>query len=212
MTDTTAAQALKTLREGLRSETVGDIDALVELLRTCLASLHGAGADEPTRKAIQRYLPSIQIQLVTTTIPTFYHALDDEQRSILSDLFVPARAGADTAEQLRISRWIALTSYLTLPPFLNASSTPALPVPARTPVIDILASLAGEYGIDQMYWAVWGGVGGSPDEQQGKGEGELAWEEVNKSLASIPAKCANAVGRWSGEGWTGDMPVVLEPK
>ena len=187
---------------------------------------HGQGDDsginvnvdtEQVSRAVQRYLPSIQIQLLSEVYPDFHHALDESQLGLYRQFFVPDRTS--NPEELGISRSIALTSYLIIPPFLNATHASGLPAPSRSFVIDILNRLGTEYNIDEMYWAVW--ASNNIDGEQGKGKGkgkgktgpeELMWEEVVKSLASIPAKCANAVGTWKSEGWLGDLPARLEAR
>jgi telomere length regulation protein len=175
MTINTPSQALQHLRDTLRT-TQPDIDALINLLSTCLN---------------ENYL----------------HTLDDSQVEVLRSFFVPQREAAG----IRISRWIALTSYLTLPPFLNApsatASIPDLPIPSRTFLLEILDRLNGEYGVDEMYWAVWSGV---EEREKGRpGPEELIWEEVTRSLVGVPAKAANAVGRWKSDGWIGDIQERL---
>lgn len=215
MTANTPAQALQTLRDTLRT-TQPDIETLVKLLSTCLDELYNDGpgpssySAEPARKAIQRFIPSIQIHLLTQTIPNYLHALDSTQIRTLESFFVPRKE----AEGISISRWIASTSYLTLTPFLNAPTTspsnPELPIPSRMFLLGLLDRLSREYGIDEVYWAVWSG---SREQEKGKlGPEELIWEEVTRSLVSVPAKAANAVGRWKSEGWVGEVPSGLEPR
>jgi telomere length regulation protein len=214
MTINTPSQALQHLRDTLRT-TQPDIETLINLLSTCLNEIYNdAGpsisSSEPARKALQRFLPSIQIHILTNTVPNYLHTLDEPQVEVLRSFFVPQREAAG----IRISRWIALTSYLTLPPFLNAPSTtasiPDLPIPSRTFLLEILDRLSGEYGIDEMYWAVWSGV---EEREKGRlGPEELIWEEVTRSLVGVPAKAANAVGRWRSDGWIGDIQERLHPR
>jgi len=214
MTINTPSQALQHLRDTLRT-TQPDIDTLINLLSTCLDELYNdagpsTSSSEPARKALQRFLPSVQIHILTNTVPNYLHTLDDSQVEVLRSFFVPQRDAAG----IRISRWIALTSYLTLPPFLNAPSTtasiPELPVTSRTFLLEILDRLSGGYGIDEMYWAVWSGV---EEREKGRlGPEELIWEEVTRSLVGVPAKAANAVGRWKSDGWIGDIQERLHPR
>jgi telomere length regulation protein len=214
MTINTPSQALQHLRDTLRT-TQPDIETLINLFSTCLDEIYNeagpsTSSSEPARKALQRFLPSIQIHILTSTVPNYLHALDDSQVEVLRSFFVPQREAAG----IRISRWIALTSYLTLPPFLNAPSTtasiPDLPIPSRTFLLEILDRLNVEYGIDEMYWAVWSGV---EEREKGRlGPEELIWEEVTRGLAVIPAKAANAVGRWKSDGWIGDIQERLHPR
>jgi telomere length regulation protein len=214
MTINTPSQALQNLRDTLRT-TQPDVEALINLLSTCLDDLHNttgpsSSSSEPARKAIQRFLPSIQIHLLTHTIPNYLHTLEDTQLEVLKSFFVPKRE----AEGIQISRWIALTSYLTLPPFLNGpsttASTPELPIPSRQFLLSLLDRLSGEYGIEEVYWAVWSGV--EAQEKGRLGPEELVWEEVTRSLVGVPAKAANAVGRWSSGGWIGEVPGRLVPR
>ena len=216
MTDT-ASTALKTLRETLRG-TIGDVETLVECLRACLRDVGVGGTSgsvdlEPdqVKRAIQRYLPSIQIQLLSDIYPTFHHALSEPHLRILEEFFVPS--STSHKQDVRLSSLIGLTSYLTLPPFLNAAHTPPLPAPTRSFLVDILRRLGARYSIDEMYWAIWSHS--SKDKGKGKartGPEDLMWEEVVKSLAGVPAKSANALGRWNSEGWVGELPVELEPR
>lgn len=214
MTINTPSQALQHLRDTLRTNQP-DIETLINLLSTCLDDLYNdagpsTSSSEPARKAIQRFLPSIQIHILTHTIPNYLHALDDPQSEVLRSFFVPERE----AKGIRISRWIALTSYLTLPSFLNAPSTssptPELPIPSRTFLLEILDRLSREYGIDEAYWAVWSGV---EEKDKGRlGPEELIWEEATRSVVGVPAKAANAVGRWGSDGWSGQIPDRLIPR
>jgi telomere length regulation protein len=213
MTYTTPTQALQTLRDTLRTTQL-DIETLVNHLSTCLDALYqdqagpSSSSSEPVRKAIQRFLPSIQIHLLTQIIPNYLHALDDDQVEVVRSFFTPRR----NTEGIQVSRWIGLTSYLTIPPFLNANtspSTPELPIPSRSFSLDILDRLVGDYGVEEVYWAVWSGAG----EEKGRlGPEELMWEEISRSMIGVPAKAANAVGRWKGEGWIGELPERLAPK
>lgn len=211
MTDTPSS-ALKVLRDGLRG-TLTNVDSLVGLVQTCLDAL-GLGESEVvedlelTRKAIQRYLPSIQIHLLTETLPHFIHALDDGQLRILRSLLVLEVPG--DRQRLRTSRWIALTTTLTVPPLLNASQVPTLPVQSRAFLLDALSRVSSDYGIDQLYWAVWTSSEGHPG--RGKGAEQLMWEDVTRSVVSVPAKCPNAVGGWKSEGWDGELPANLEAR
>ena len=215
MTVNTPSQALQHLRDTLRTTQPG-IEDLIELLSTCLNDLYNdagpssSSSAEPARKAIQRFLPSIQIHILTHTIPNYLHALNNTQVEVLRSFFAPERE----AKGIRISRWIALTSYLTLPPFLNAPSTtasiPELPIPSRSFLLELLDRLSGEYGVDEVYWAVWSGVG---EQDKGRlGPEELVWEESTRSVVGVPAKVANAVGRWGSDGWIGEIPARLVPK
>ena len=214
MTINTPSQALQHLRDTLRT-TQPDIETLIDLLSTCLHDIYNdagpsTSTSEPARKALQRFLPSIQIHILTNTVPNYLHTLDDSQVEVLRSFFVPEREAAG----IRISRWMALTSYLTLPPFFNTplttASIPDLPIPSRTFLLDTLERLSGEYGIDELYWAVWSGV---EEKEKGRlGPEELIWEEATRSLVGVPAKAANAVGRWKSDGWIGEIQEKLVPR
>jgi telomere length regulation protein len=70
--------------------------------------------------------------------------------------------------------------------------------------------LSGDYGIEEVYWAVWAG---NDDQEKGRSAAEeLNWEEAARSVVSIPAKAANAVGRWKSENWSGELPDGLMAK
>lgn len=214
MTINTPSQALQHLRDTLRT-TQPNIETLINLLSTCQNELYNhtgpsTSSSEPARKALQRFLPSIQIHILTNTVPNYLHTLDDSQVEVLRSFFVPEREAAG----IRISRWIALTSYLTLPPFLNAPSTTAsildLPISSRKFLLENLERLSGVYGIDELHWAVWSGV---EEKEKGRlGPEELIWEEATRSLVGVPAKAANAVGRWKSDGWIGDIQEKLVPR
>jgi telomere length regulation protein len=222
MTDT-PSKALRDLRDTLRTES-SSIELLISTLSACLDVLSGSGSGsvEITRKGIQRYLPSIQIQLLTHTIPNYLHALDDTQVEVIHAFFAPRQSTTSTADRssIFIHRGIALTSYLTLPGLLNANPVPQLPVPSRSFLLDILDRLSTGYSIDEVYWAVWStsgqGEAGSSEEkggnENGRGAQQLLWEEATRSVVRTPAKCANAVGKWKTEAWVGEVPDGLVSK
>lgn len=209
-------KALRELRDTLRTP-IPDLDTFVFLLSSTLQALEldhtsVASGDLPpgeVLRAIQRYLPSIQVQLLTTAIPTFLHALDGPKNTLLETLFVPLRQ----PDGLTTRRAIALTSYLTLPTLLSSNnpSQSALPLQSREFILSTLQTLAESYSIDELYWSVFSTTSGG---SEGKKEGwrTLPWEEAVKSVVGLPGKTANAVGRWKGDGWKGDVPVGLIPR
>jgi telomere length regulation protein len=95
-----------------------------------------------------------------------------------------------------------------------------LPIPSRSFLLDILDRLSTGYSIDEVYWAVWSTLGqgeaGLSEEkggnENGRGAQELLWEEATRSVVGIPAKCANAVGKWKSEAWAGEGPDGLVSK
>jgi len=212
MTDN-PSKALKDLRDILRT-TTPDIDGLLDHLTRCLDALSpdSGFSVQSIYSAIQRYLPSLQIQLLTQTVPNYLHALDESQTATVRDFFVPPRQRTNDQEGIYISRGVALVSYLTLPGLLNATPTVDLPVPSRLFLLDVLDRL-GDWGVDNIYWAVWSDLGkgekGGDGRQGGK---DLLWEEATRSLVAIPSKCTNAVGRWKSESWSGDLPERMAPK
>jgi hypothetical protein len=212
MTDN-PSKAFKDLRDILRT-TTPDIDGLLDHLTRFLDALSpdSGSSVQSIYSAIQRYLPSLQIHLLTQTIPNYLHALDDAQTATLRDFFVPPRQRTNDQEEIYISRGVALVSYLTLPGLLNGTPTVDLAVPSRLFLLDILDRL-GDWGVDDIYWAVWSDLGkGEKGDVGRQGGKELLWEETTRSLVAIPSKCTNAVGRWKSESWSGDLPERLAPK
>lgn len=211
----TPSRTLQDLRGVLRTETLG-IEELIAHVSTCLDALFSSSGPsvQSIYSAIQRYLPSLQVQLLSQTIPHYLHALDGAQKDTLRALFAPSRQRTDP-KGLYISRGIALVSYLTLPGFLNAAPVTSLPIPSRLFLLEVLERL-GDYEINDLYWAVWSEMGeekgreGNRDTRQGGRE--LLWEEATRSAVAIPGKSTNAAGRWKSEGWTGDLPDRLSPK
>lgn len=196
MSDT--AGSLKGLRDSLRSG-IPDADEYTFQLSSTLDSL-GLGpmsaASQVDEKAIQRYLPAVQ-QALLDTLPTFLPALDTRGRSLLDSFFCPPPSAGTAAA----SRTIALTAYLTLAAVLGPSPPSPLPSEARQFVLETLASLSRAYSIDALYWATHGGKGN-----------QLQWEDAVRTSTSLPAKAANAVGRWKEGAWSGDVPPALVPR
>jgi telomere length regulation protein len=81
--------------------------------------------------------------------------------------------------------------------------------------MDMLAAVVDTYSIDDLYWAIWGAqtqVETSSSGEKSDGVRTLRWEETVKALVGVPAKAANAVGRWKQEGWSGDVSKSLQPR
>lgn len=192
------AEALKALRDALRSG-IPDADEYTFQLSSTLDSLGLGPMSVPSPggdKAIQRYLPAVQ-QGLLSTLPTFLPALDERGRRLLDTFFCPAPE-ASTAPT---ARQVALAAYLTLTAALAPTPATPLPVEARQFVLDTLASLAQAYSIDALYWAT-----------HGRKAAPLLWDDAVRTSTSLPAKVANAVGRWKEAGWAGDVPGPLVPR
>ncbi|RXK40552.1 hypothetical protein M231_02204 [Tremella mesenterica] len=206
--------ALRHLRDTLQSP-IPDVDSFSFLLSSTLQSLHLHSTSVPSStpepsvlKAIQRFLPSVQQLLLTNAVPTFLHALDEGHRALLDILFCPAKS--PSFSQLHVARRIAFISYLTLSSMLlSKSDRPSLPTLSRQYLLETLRKLSGAHGIDQLYWAVWGGQLGEKEDDISR---QLQWEDTVKAIVGLPAKVANAVGRWKAEGWEGDVPIELIPR
>jgi telomere length regulation protein len=193
-----ASTALRHCRDTLRTP-IPDVETFTSLLDSTMIALHPETTSPDHLKAINRFLPGIQTSLLTLVIPTFLAALDEPQQLQLSTYFCPSSGPP------AVRRAVASTSYLTLP-FLLSPTPPAVPLPpqSRSYILATLEAL-GTYGIDQVYWAVWA---------SGTSEGvrTLQWEETVRALVGVPAKVANAVGRWKTERWAGDIPEGLVPR
>ncbi|WVF72963.1 hypothetical protein IAT40_007781 [Kwoniella sp. CBS 6097] len=225
-TENDYATALKSLRDTLRNPTTLTPDDLSFHLSSTLQSLHLHPSSIPPSailsddfKSIARYVPSIQGLILNDIVPTFYEALDRKGQESLKALFVPP----GTIEGLVIKRQIALTTYLTVPAFLNAPkpTTPTLPRQSRSFVVSILEFLVREYGIDDLYHAVIGSTSTKESKAVGSGKSKegaevLQWEDAVRAVVSIPAKVGNASGRWGSESGGGavreEVPNRLLPK
>lgn len=205
-----AAGALRGLRDALRTEgTITDADDFVFRLSEVLSLL---GVDPggrkvslvmettttpETLKALRRHLPGVQQALVAAS-PTFLPALDPHGRAVLTAFFAPPPTNLAGPA-------VALSSYLSLTAMLAPNPPAPLPSEAREFLLTTLAIVVGTYGIDRLYTAVFGG-------EDKEGVRTLAWEDALRAAASMPAKVANAVGRWKDEGWSGDVPDPLVPR
>jgi len=208
MTGGGEADPLRELRDALRSP-VEDTDAFSFLLSSTLSSLGlnsislvAALPSGDHIKSTRRYLSSIQVTLLTTIVPSFLPALDENDRQLLRTFFVPQKQTSGLA----LRRNIALTSYQTLSSLLSTKTITPLPRQSREYVLEILEQLV-QYGVGDMYWAIWSA--GKEEGSKEAGARDLNWEEAVGCLVGLPAKVGNAVGRWKTEGCSGDMPEVL---
>jgi len=213
-----AGTALKELRDTLRSP-VPDLETFAFLLSSTLQSwgIHPTSVPPQdvscaTLKATSRYLPGIQISLLSSAIPTFLPLLDASQTRHLKTFFAPS--SGTTSGDITIRRQIALVSYFTLPGLLSAhkADVTGLPAQSRDFLLSVIDQISQTYSIDQLYWAVWSASSSSFSESKVDGARTLRWEDAVKAAVSIPAKVANAVGKWKAEGWTGDVPLALVPR
>lgn len=192
------AEALKGLRDALRAG-IPDADEYAFQLRSTLDSI-GLGPmsapAEGTDRAIQRYLPAVQ-QALLGTLPTFLPAMDERGRQLLDSFFCPAPSAATAPT----ARQVALAAYLTLTGALAPAPPTPLPAEAREFVLETLAKLAQTYSVDALYWAT-----------HSKKASQLLWDDAVRAATSLPAKAANAVGRWKDSGWAGDVPAALVPR
>jgi telomere length regulation protein len=212
-----ADAALRELRETLRSA-IPDTDTFTFSLSTALQAIHlhptsvpPSHVPEEIFRAIDRYIPAIQISLLNQALPTFLHALNDGERRLVKTFFCPNR----DATTLPIARSVALATYQTIPPLLSSTQITPLPTQSREFAMDMLAAVVDTYSIDDLYWAIWGAqtqVETSSSGEKSDGVRTLRWEETVKALVGVPAKAANAVGRWKQEGWSGDVSKSLQPR
>ncbi|TYJ57904.1 hypothetical protein B9479_001259 [Cryptococcus floricola] len=206
--------ALHDLRDFLRLpvQSIDDlsfrISSTLSALNIHRTSLAPSSITTKDLKAIERYLPAVQGALIQDVLPHFVGILDGDARSSIKALFSPPRQ----AEGLAIRRTIALSSYLTLPSYLNTpkSGDPSLPKPMRSFLISLLGDLATDYSIDDVYY----GIFSSDQTKEGaEGMSRLRWEEALKAAVGIPAKVGNATGRWKIEELDDiEVPPRLLPK
>lgn len=205
---------LRRLRDDLKTH-IPDVETLVFHLSSTLHALSLQPTSVvPTKinleilKSTTRYLPAIQISLLTSIIPTFLHALDDAQVQLMYSFLCPPKYS--TPYQLSLSRTIALTSYLTLPSLIFSSKQgPTLPEQSRLFLLSTLVKLKDDYGIKEIYWAIWSTSSGDSRQDSMK---ILQWTEAVSSVIGLSAKASNAVGRWRAEKWNGDIPPGLIPR
>ncbi|WVQ84635.1 hypothetical protein IAT38_006790 [Cryptococcus sp. DSM 104549] len=210
----TPEDALKSLRDFLRLPTPSLSDLTFHLSST-LSALHlhrtsipPASASDGELKAAGRYLPSVQALLVETVLPHFLGVLDAQGEEALRSLFVPPKQ----AEGIQLRRAVALVSYLTLPAYLNTPKAGQAAVPKKSQefVVSLLDALAAEYGVDDLYHAVYSSSRGSAGD--GEGWRTLQWEDTVRACVGIPSKVGNVVGRWKADGGAGEMPSGLLPR
>lgn len=218
-----AAQvALHELREAQRAPipTVDDftfllsstLDVLgIEGVKKGISVSPAGGSTDGTIKALDRSLGSVQQALLATSVPTFLYALDKSGRTLLEAFFCPPTA-VDRKQAL-LRTHIAQSTYQTLSAQLSVRQGIApLPIESRAFVLDILNQLAGEYGLKELYNAIWSNSSVDAESSKAASGRQLQWEDSIKVLVSLPAKVVNAVGRWSADGWKGDVPDALLPK
>lgn len=189
-----------------------DVEALDQALQRPLQQLGLCdGVRQPrsvdTQADIRRFWPSLQQSLLEHVVPTWLPTLQ-ERPACLSHLqayFYPVLPSNPSQQLLSTAIQVALSSYLTLVPFLTS---PACPPQSRQFVLSALATLSAAYPIDSMYWAIWGSQVSSRDSQA-----ELKWEEVIKILVGLPSKVANSVGARNQELSAGEeVPRPLFPR
>ncbi|KIR53446.1 telomere length regulation protein [Cryptococcus gattii Ru294] len=206
------ASSLKQLRDFLRLPTPSQedltfqISATLSALRIHPTSLPPSSISSTDLKALARYLPAVQNLLLQDVLPHFVSILDDRSQELVRGLFVPQKK----VEGLDIRRNIALVSYLTLPSYLNApkQGQPTLPKPMRSFLLSLLDALSTEFMLDDLYYSIFPNEGRTTKEGK-DGVKTLQWEDVLRSIVSIPAKTGNAIGRWELEGDKIDAPVTL---
>lgn len=212
--------ALRDLRDVLRNPTP-DIDSFIFLLSSTLQDLHLHPTSNAPKAiprdaltAINRLLPALQIQLLASAVPIFHAELDESSRQLLQTFFVPPKEPSATTLPLR--RAIASTSYITLTTLISASKPSITPLPpqSRSFVLSTLETLTHCYGIDELYWNVWSSSLSAKERGEGKihGAKELRWEEDVRAIVGVSSKVANAVGKWTSEGWECDVPDSLVPR
>ena len=224
-TSSEASQELKELRDTLRAPSNElDTDGFTFLLSSTLQALHLHPMSVPPSdvsdecRAIYRYLPGAQQALLIKAVPTFLPALDTNGQKLLERFFVPPRL-ADPAS-LALGRAVAVVSYSTISTLLSAKKGDAvearLPAQSREYVLQLADQLRVEYGVDELYWAIWGKQGSSGDENRESSKSGsmkmLKWEEVIRTVFGLPSRIANAWGRWKSEEWVGDLPEGLTPR
>ena len=105
-----------------------DLDAFDSLLESTyeLLDLDGDPALAPGQRDVKRYLPSVQISLLTIQLPTFLPVLDQRSRDRVKSIYAPEK----TSRGLSRRRQVALTTCRTLPIFFT--SKPPVPLPAKS--------------------------------------------------------------------------------
>ena len=219
---TSPQTALHELREALRAP-IPSVDEFTFLLSSTLDTLGlgtarkgiavpvtGAGTGGAI-KAIDRSLGSVQQALLASAIPTFLHALDKRGCELLDSFFCPS-AGSSISDAAALPH-IALCTYQTLSSSLSVRAGIApLPIESRTYIIDIAGRLAGSYGLKELYGAIWPAESRDAESSKASSSRQLQWEEAVRAVVSLPAKVGNAVGRWTAEGWSGDIASGLMTK
>lgn len=185
-----------------------DLDAFDSLLESTyeLLDLDGDPALAPGQRDVKRYLPSVQISLLTIQLPTFLPVLDRGSRDRVKSIYAPEK----TSRGLSRRRQVALTTCRTLPIFFTSKPPVPLPRQVREFALEVMAALV-RYRVDDVYWAVYAtDQAFSESSKQGSAR-SLDWEDAVGALVGVPAKVSNATGRWKTEGmeWEAPEPDVL---
>lgn len=211
-----AAKALRELRDALR-QPIDTVDDFTFLLSSTLQQLNlhptstASASSTFILRALEKQLPSVQQDLLSTAVPTFLHALDSKTKGLLDCFFCPF-ANEQQAHPAA-ARAVALCSYTTLPALLCAKTgvTP-MPDASRGYVLEVLGGLAEGYGVRELHAGVWEDGEGHGESSKAGDMRRMRWEEAVKAVTSLPAKVANAVGSWKAEGWKGEVPDNLAPR
>ena len=196
----------QTVKESWKSVTP-DIESFLSLVKDTI-NLIGFNNDtwKDGQRDLKRYLPFIQIQLVTVHLPIFLSTLDQSDLEDVKCLFAPPKQ----VNGLKRRRQVALVSYKTLPPLLAAKPIIQLPIESRRFLIDI-SHLLASYSISDAYRTIYGSDELQAEGSEEEGARRLEWEDVVGSLLSLPAKIANAAGRWDMDSSTSFIPDSLGP-
>lgn len=213
------AVSLRDLRDACRdTSSIPDVDTLVQLLSTALSDLgihpssrmQSTSSSLPPGKQLDRQISTIQSALASSVYPTFCSTLDSQQLELLEAFFVPPLATAELAVRCAV----ALSSYHTIYSLLSSTGpgVPPLPVESRPFILETASRAAQIYGIDQLYWGVFGKSSNVEEGSKDASMRELRWEEAVKAMIGLPGRAANSVGKWKADGWNGDLPEGLLPR
>lgn len=196
----------QTVKESWRTPIL-DLDAFLSLISSTHELISTAGGTTTGQRELKRYLPSIQVQLLTVHLPTFLPTLENIALDSVRSLFAPRKS----AQDIKTQRQVAFVTYRTVTPFLAAKPSIPLPVESRSFLLDVLDRLT-EYAVSDAHWTIFGSSGPNPEGSREESERQLEWEEVVGALVSLPGKVANATGRWKVAGAQLDVPRTLSAK
>lgn len=145
----------------------------LEYLRTHTSSL-SASKSSAIYVDLHRLLPRIQELILQSIVPTWLHALDDKQASLLVDYFCPPIT--ESTQSHGHASFIAAHGYCSL-----------LSLPLTQYSILLLDKLVAQYSIDSCYHAIYG-ANNNNIALSVKG---LFWEDCVKALLTLPAKVLN---------------------